>query len=190
MNRIVLFLILFFCTSSLYANLVDSWYVAGDVGPNFMVDYRLPDMDSHFDVGFTASVALGIAWNSHFRTELEGNWRRNTINDITVNGNSANVNGYLEEISIFYNVLYDLPACWPIVPYLGGGFGIGFERASLEGSNLPREHHHEKRWAVQAIVGASYWLMDCLQLSLDYRFFPIDEDVLSHAAVFGLIRTS
>ncbi len=88
------------------------------------------------------------------------------------------------------NVYYDFQTCYCLKPYVG--FGVGY--ATISGHVRPRERHHEvvvgnddtsgsgshsKRhhrknedgFAWQAIAGVAYEFTECVDLTLDYRYF-------------------
>ncbi len=86
------------------------------------------------------------------RVELEGMYHSNTGTAVVAFPTGyANVRGRIEQISVMANALYDFFPGAMITPYVGGGVGVAFVDANIQGCNLCLT-----MFAYQAHSG--YWL--------------------------------
>lgn len=141
-----------------------------------------------YDQGWAASGAVGYGWKSLFRTEIEGSFRRNDLNAISLQPLSANsIAGEVESWAVMANVLNDFPVNGWLSPYLGGG--VGFAEVKLDAVCAPaaafcRYDDRNGSFAYQVIAGASMRLARNAQLFADYRYFGV-RNVNFDAQTFG-----
>ena len=176
--------------SRLYINLGMGATIAGDlIGDSAKVAT---------DPGPVGLIDFGWALGRGFRTEIEGSYRTNRLDNIFMRratGESPpliNPAGSLRTYAIMANLAYDIPLHpfgLPLRPYIGGGLGYGwldfghgggngfdsFALASGSGYAGPPAFSFGSRGALayQAFVGASVPLgiVPGLEATLEYRFF-------------------
>ena len=75
-------------------------------------------------VAYMATAAIGYNWFfpeniADLRIELEGGYRFNDTDSL----NNLPLDGEVETFSAMVNGYFDFRTTWPVVPYLGLGFG-------------------------------------------------------------------
>ena len=152
------------------------FYIAGEGGASFLrsIDFSIPQSSSNkatFKTGWAALGSGGYAFDNGFRTEVEGSYRRNSIDKFRQLDGSGN----LSATAVMLNGFYD----WninngPIVPYIGGGAGWVWVRANNIKRNLisccPQIDGRDSAFGYQAIIGASWHFSPQFSVNLDYRF--------------------
>lgn len=130
-----------------------------------------------FDRGWAANAAIGYAWKSLFRTEIEGSFRRNDLASISLQPLSANrITGDADTWAVMANVLNDFPVNSWLSPYLGGG--VGYASVKLDAACAPvasfcRYDDRNGGFAYQVIAGVSIRLAGNIQLFADYHYFGV-----------------
>jgi opacity protein-like surface antigen len=133
--------------------------------------------NADYDRGGAASAAVGYGWKSLFRTEIEGSFRRNDLNAISLQPLSANsITGEVQNWAVMANVLNDFPVNGWLSPYLGGG--VGYSEVKLDARCTPaagfcRYDDRKGGFAYQVVAGASVRLAENAQLFADYRYFGV-----------------
>ncbi|HYZ31939.1 MAG TPA: OmpA family protein [Crenalkalicoccus sp.] len=168
---------------------VTGLYVGLGAGANF----RQPSTNNNVKVdptavGYAAVGSIGWGFGNGLRLEIEGNWRENDVDKITVSGRTlpgSGNSGYMRTYGGMVNALYDftLPG-WPVQPYLGVGVGAGVSdwqnvRFTVPNVNaLPTTYqignNTDTQFAYQAIAGLAYSLsayVPGLALTGEYRFY-------------------
>ena len=83
------------------------------------------------------------------RVELEGLYHSNTGTAVVAFSTGyANVRGRIDQVSVMANVLYDFFPGATITPYVGGGAGVAFVDANIQGCRV-----RLTMFAYQGIVG-------------------------------------
>ena len=128
-----------------------------------------------FDPTGAAAVAFGFEWTDGWRFEGETSWRRAAFDSI---GALPANNGDAEIYATLVNVYYGLRKDAIVNPYLGGGVGVA--RLSVAdlvvGAATVDDFGVGMAW--QGIVGVDFTLSQSWVLSLDYRYFAVEETKL------------
>lgn len=149
-------------------------------GVNFLEDSDISgsglSTSADFDPGFAFKAAVGNALDSGFRFEIEAAYRENDAD--SVGGTSAG--GDVSAWSIMGNAIYDIKTGGRLTPYVG--FGAGF--AGIDWNDVTpvgggTVDDNTTVFAYQGIAGAAYRINDNLQLTLDYRYFATEDQVLT-----------
>jgi len=141
-----------------------------------------------FDTGWAGFLTLGWGFGNGMRVELEGGYRSNDVDSITLGGTRATgVGGRQTQWSGMVNALYDFNMGW-INPYIGLGVGyaqINWEDVKTSGGTIVDDS--DGQFAYQGIIGASVPLsMPGLSLTADYRYFAtLDPSFAIKAAAGG-----
>ena len=78
----------------------------------------------------------------------------------------ATVSGKIEQVSVMGNVLYDFFPGAMITPYIGGGLGVGFVDANIQGCKMCLA-----MFAYQGILGVGFNATPALRISLEGRYY-------------------
>ena len=174
------------------------WYVGGEAGANW-----IQDVDDHvqagggtfttvnvsFDTGWAAIATVGYAfWESNWRIELEGAYRDNDQDNIVFKGGPGtpiDVGGSLDQESLMANVLYDIPLTSKLTLSVGAGAGVANTHLKVSTFGID---DHDWSFAWQGIAGLSYALTDRLDLTLNYRYFRVEEP--DYQFGFGFLNNS
>lgn len=125
--------------------------------------------------GYAVGGVFGYGFNAPFE-EYQGTVRT----DVEISHRWAkkvdpapdNETGFL---TAFANLWVDLPVSERVVPYLGGGIGVGLYEP---------DSNAERGLAYQAGGGANYRVLDRLFLGMNYRYLRADFDESGVDAVF------
>ncbi|GGJ42989.1 membrane protein [Neoroseomonas lacus] len=186
---------------------VSGLYVAGGAGLNWLTDSDGGNLQSFIDstninptnlgltpsgsfnvsysLGFAGVLSVGWGFGNGFRVELEGNYRQNEVDQVTVTGFGGNSSGTARTYGIMANAFYDFGAVfdWPVYPYLGLGIGYAWQNydnvtiraLATAGNTLPtaRIDGTGGEFAYQAIVGLGFPIRSVpgLAITAEYRFF-------------------
>jgi outer membrane protein OmpA-like peptidoglycan-associated protein/opacity protein-like surface antigen len=163
-----------FCAS---ATAADGWYVGLGAGLSLPNDVAVPGSIAignnllrgatiQRDNGLRGVATAGYGWQQHLRLEGEIGYSDPAINVISVGGVSAAVSGAdISELTLFGNVLYDLPVAEDFALTLGGGLGLGMARLDTGTAKS-----NDSGFAFQTITGISYHWSEKLDLAFDYRY--------------------
>ena len=160
---------------------VTGLYLGAGAGVNIRHDSRSNGVEVVSEnPGFAGVGAIGWGFGNGLRFEVEGNYRENSVEKLTLGGlppvrSSA---GYIRTYGAMGNVLFDLniPAL-PVVPYIGVGAGYAWSdwkngRFS-RGASTYRIDDMDGRFAYQGIAGRRLQRAPCvpgLALTAEYRF--------------------
>jgi OmpA-OmpF porin, OOP family len=159
---------------------VTGLYLGAGAGVNIRHDSRSNGVEVVSEnPGFAGVGAIGWGFGNGLRFEVEGNYRENSVEKLTLGGlppvrSSA---GYIRTYGAMGNVLFDLniPAL-PVVPYLGVGAGYAWNdwkngRFS-RGASTYRIDDMDGRFAYQGIAGVAFNVVAVpgLALTAEYRF--------------------
>jgi len=141
----------------------------------------LVNLDEGF--GFNSNLAIGYAIGNGFRFELEGDFMRSDLRQISSTPfPTTSSGGHVKTWGAMANAVFDMDIGSPyIFPYLGGG--AGYQWTALNNVNAVQvggpfsfaTNSITGTFAMQVIVGASFPIpnMPGLSLTLDYRFMDI-----------------
>ena len=194
-----------------HAQPVSGLYVGAGAGVNFKTDQSFTGAGTGAGDSFTAQYrqpgfalvgSMGWGFGNGLRAEVEGSWRKNSINHNT-GGEGSWAGGTSDTYAVMVNALYDFNNLAPwIVPYVGGGVGYGwqhFNNAHLLGSSCGyycpdwfwNGHGTTGGLAWQGIVGAAFPIaaVPGLSLTAEYRIMgvmnsgaiPAMEDFATHS---------
>jgi outer membrane protein OmpA-like peptidoglycan-associated protein len=163
------------------------WYVGLEGGANwaddndglFGINSSVPFFTetTSFDTGWAVLATVGYAFDSNWRIELEGGYRENDIDLITIPAFFPNSGGDLSQLTLMANVLYDVPLTERLS--LTVGVGAGVNHAEFEPPAFWGGDDSDLNFAYQGIAGLSYAVTDRLDLTLTYRYMHANEPEFS-----------
>jgi outer membrane protein OmpA-like peptidoglycan-associated protein len=152
-----------------------------------------PDFFTENPNGFVGLVNVGWGFGNGLRLEVEGNYRRNDVDTVTLSGlpNPAarserlvNRSGYIMSYGAMANVLYDIGAAfgWPVHLTVGGGVGYvwhdydgvgGRTRAQGAANSQIIINDSDAQFAYQGIAGLALPIaaVPGLAVTAEYRYF-------------------
>lgn len=174
------------------------WYVGVEGGANWMQDVDdhftafgtpVTTLNVDFDTGWAAIATVGYAfWESNWRVELEAGYRQNDINKgvfknsgpVWNAGSTAFTGDHISEASVMVNALYDIHLTDKLTFSIGAGAGAANVHVSMKNAPIPVD---DSDWgfAWQGIAGLSYALTDRLDLTLNYRYFRVEDGADVHS---------
>jgi outer membrane protein OmpA-like peptidoglycan-associated protein len=185
------------------------WYAGAEGGINWLnsedFNYqKQPVFNAHYSDGYLLGLTTGYAMRNGLRPELALDYRRNSIDSISVGTLSTNdLGGRMEAYTLMSNLWYDFKSGEGLLktvhPYLGGG--IGPARLGLRGLNLPPlgpVNNYQTAFAYQLGAGVGFELAPNFTASVDYRFIQTnranfeafgtadDARYRAHTAMLGL----
>ena len=129
-------------------------------------------LDAAFDPGAAAVAAFGFEWVDGWRFEGEVSWRRSafdSIDNVPVDRGRADIQAAM------INVYYGFRKGATVNPYLGAGLGVARFVISDLAVGVATVDDSGGGMAWQGIAGVDFALSPAWTLSLDYRFFAVDE---------------
>ena len=139
----------------------------------------------NFNDGIALGGAIGRRFSKSFRGELEGSFRTNTLDDVSIGAASIDASGHLYTYAGMANLYYDLHQVqfFGYSPY--AGVGLGF--AVVDGSKILSDID-ETEFAHQYIVGTSKQLRPGVTMFSEFRNFNVDlnPDLDMDTYLFGL----
>jgi outer membrane protein OmpA-like peptidoglycan-associated protein len=152
-------------------------YLQGGIGAHTTDDADLSSpasVDVDTDPDFASHVALGLELGqTNFRVEIEGAYRPSEVDSIS--GTSGG-SGDVDTMSALVNVFYDIGVSEKIDLSFGGGLGIAnvdYDSVGPVGSATVDDDDWGLAWQLGA--GAAYALNERLKLTLDYRYFNVED---------------
>src|SRR5258707_14334437 len=138
------------------------FYIGAQGGLNWLLNNQSYIMDT----GWTLGGKVGYDFVGP-RVEVEGMYHSNTGSAVVAFPTGyATVSGRIEQVSVMGNVLYDFFPGAMITPYVGGGLGVGFVDANIQGCKMG-----PAMFAYQGIVGVGYNATPALRISLEGRYY-------------------
>ena len=107
------------------------------------------------------------------RIALEGLYNNSKA---TVSGGSQSYGATKDEIAVMGNLYYDFNAGGTIVPYIGAGAGIAFEKESALNTQ-----DNNTAFAYQGIIGVGYNIDSQFRVNLEGRYFGTSNPTLQGA---------
>lgn len=201
---------------------VSGLYIAGGFGANWLQETDLTSSgqlsnalvsagrstrgDISFEWGYVGVISLGWGFGNGLRTEIEGNYRTNDVDDISGFGGTTSASGSSISYGVMANVFYDFDLAsfgvntggFNVQPYIGAGIGYVWRefddvRAGVLGGSITTDDS-DGRFAYQFIVGAAFPLhqyVPGLSLTAEYRFLGTLEhkyDTTSGGGAFTVSR--
>jgi outer membrane protein OmpA-like peptidoglycan-associated protein len=138
------------------------FYVGAQGGANWLLNNQSYVMDT----GWTLGGKVGYDFVGP-RFEVEGMYHQNTGTAVVAFPTGyANVRGRIEQISVMGNILYDFFPGATITPYVGGGLGVSFVDANIQGCNMCLT-----MFAYQGIAGLGFNATDAMRISVEGRYY-------------------
>jgi OOP family OmpA-OmpF porin len=163
-------------------------YIGAGLGTNY-----LDDSDSNlgisasFEWGWAGVLSVGYGFGNGLRLELEGSYRQNDVDGISVSGgNIPRTTGTVRSYGVMANVLYDF-VLGPVMPYVGVGAGyvwndydsVGFNYRNAAGtSGQFTAGGTNGAFGYQAILGVAFPIQSVpgLALTAEGRFMGTTGD--------------
>ncbi|WP_426957141.1 OmpA family protein [Muricoccus radiodurans] len=182
---------------------ISGLYIAGAGGANWLMDSDATSSSAavranfgngsiEFETGWVALGSLGWGFGNGLRLEVEGSYRRNSVDGASGFGGLVRplrTTGHVSNWAVMANVLYDfvIPGS-PVMPYLGGGVGYAqtnYQGVRVQGFNGPRLDlvGSEGNFAYQGIAGLAFNIaaVPGLAVTAEYRFFgTLDPSIRSN----------
>ena len=129
-------------------------------------------LESSFDASAAAAATFGFEWVDGWRYEGELSWRRSDFDEVDM---VAVDDGQAEIYAAMVNVYYGMRSGATVNPYLGAGAGLVRLAVSdlAVGGGTVDDHGVGPAW--QGMAGVDFALSESWKLSLEYRYFGIDE---------------
>lgn len=151
-------------------------YLEATGGVSWIDIHRQHRVRVNTNTGYFVSGAIGYRWCYGFRTEAEVGYHRASLRSFKYEGERFHVGGHTRSISYMANLYYDLPFCFWVTPYVGGGIGYAQNRFNIHNhySDFSRKRNG---FAWQVMAGLEYDLCnlsDCLSnwsASIEYRYY-------------------
>ena len=138
------------------------FYVGIQGGANWLLNNQSYVMDT----GWTAGGKVGYDFVGP-RVELEGMYHYNTGSAVVIFPTGyANVTGRMEQVSVMANVLYDFFPGATVTPYIGGGAGVAFVDANIQGCKMCLT-----MFAYQGILGLGFNATPAMRIGLEGRYY-------------------
>lgn len=129
-----------------------------------------------FDTGYSILGAIGYAFGNGLSVELESGYLSVEDAEVDIRGfGNFDVDGEFRQVPIFANVLYTVDVTDVVGVYVGGGAGVVWSEAEIDGINgfaLARDLESDSEWnfAAQAKAGVTFRVTDAASLNIGYRF--------------------
>jgi len=154
------------------------WYLRGDFGyrfnmPGTVTSAIAPDpTGNRIDDAFALGLGVGYKW-SWFRSDLTFDYAFSSSYSGNTPGFTPDFTAKIQSVTGLANVYADLGTWSGITPYIGGGFGGAYLRASdFVSASVPVAGVSSDRWnfAWAAMGGFSYSITQNLLFDLGYRY--------------------
>jgi outer membrane protein OmpA-like peptidoglycan-associated protein len=175
---------------TLPAQSAQGWYVSLDGGASAVSDWDhtrtkwticgpvTTDAVATFNTGWAAFGAAGYSLN-RWRIELEGGYRHNGIDSYMKEGwkrleGNAQASGELNEASLMFNLIYDVPIFDRFSLAVGMGAGADFSQFKLD-SGWQHIDEDDRHLAYQGLAGLNFALTEATILFLNYRYINVSD---------------
>lgn len=149
---------------------LSGFYLNGNVFCNFAKREKHQNSKATLNPGIFVAPAVGYQFCNGLRVEGEFGYRYNDLKRLKFYGTSFCLHGHLETFSGLANVYYDIPLCWCLKPYIGGGIGYGYSKIRMRQGNFACTRHN-CGFAWQVMAGIAYPVCDNVDFAMEYRFF-------------------
>ena len=141
------------------------------------------------EVGWVFIPSLGWRWGNGLRTEIEGGYRRNNVQNV-LNCGGCGDSGHTTAWTAMANALYDFPTQSRFHPYLGVGVG-GADVKMGDIGPIGGTNFSDSQWqfAYQGIVGVSATLAETFEAFVEYRYLGTLDLDLSTPTAGGSIKS-
>ncbi|HYM30456.1 MAG TPA: OmpA family protein [Candidatus Cybelea sp.] len=149
------------------------WYASLGGGLNILRNSDVKgggfETTAKFSNGYVVPAAIGYSWG-HLRAEIEGGYRRNSLDTLNPGGSAS---GHASSLDGMVNGYYDILPDNRIDPYIGAGIGVARVKASdVAGANgRTILSDSDTKFAYQGIAGARYLVAPQWDLGAEYRYF-------------------
>lgn len=176
----------------------EGWYLGAGAGVNLLQDSDVGGVNAEIEseLGGMGIIRFGYDYGNGWRTEIEGGYRQNNVDEIS----NVNGTGKTRNLDGMINVLYEFETGTMFRPYVGVGLGasnVRFDNISPVGGS--RIDDEDVVFAYQGIVGGNIEIDRALAVFVEYRFLGTDEpdfatdagteveaDNYNHSALVGL----
>ena len=136
------------------------------IGVQGGLNWLLNNQSYVMDTGWALGGKVGYDFVGP-RVELEGMYHYNTGSAVVIFPTGyANVSGRMEQLSVMANVLYDFFPGATVTPYIGGGAGVAFVDANIQGCKMCLT-----MFAYQAILGVGFNATPAMRIGLEGRYY-------------------
>lgn len=178
------------------------WYASIFGGASFLEEFDVTYSNSgtagvsetRTDAGFIVGGAIGMEVSPNVRAEVEVSYFKNDVNrlnypDIPF---SSPASGEISSVNVLVNLWHDFDMGSGIVPYIGGGAGVGFVDGRAAWPN-PGNYNEligsDTGFAFQVGGGVQFGLTDAIAADVGYRYrgvmdvhLPSDDPVQTNAS--------
>ncbi|HCM84338.1 MAG TPA: outer membrane beta-barrel protein [Alphaproteobacteria bacterium] len=164
------------------SGLDEGWYVGGGLGWNHAEDADFTNAAGvtnqvDYNEGGVGNLAVGYSWMNGLRSELEGSYRTNGVDNISGTG-AAGSAGDFRSWNAMANLYYDFKNSSKWVPYIGAGVGASWQNADGIGNTFAAATSIDEKdvqFAYQGMAGVDYWLNDRSAWGLRYNYFASND---------------
>ena len=136
------------------------------IGVQGGLNWLLNNQSYVMDTGWALGGKVGYDFVGP-RVELEGMYHYNTGSAVVIFPTGyANVSGRIEQLSVMANLLYDFFPGATVTPYIGGGAGVAFVDANIQGCKMCLT-----MFAYQAILGVGFNATPAMRIGLEGRYY-------------------
>ena len=168
----------------------DALYVEIQPGVSILADSDISGLglsgEAEFDTGFVIGGALGYRIFDNLRAEANLSYRQADVDKVTSGAVVLEGAGDASVLALMANVYIDFDFGYAVKPYIGGGIGVGFIDVDKGSSNILIVDDEATEFAWNIMAGASYRVLENIDLSLGYRYLgTTDPDLDATLVGFG-----
>jgi outer membrane protein OmpA-like peptidoglycan-associated protein len=155
---------------------VEGLYVGAGAGLNWLQDQTFSGSGGagvSFEMGYGGVISLGWGFGNGIRAEIEGSYRQNDADRLSVSGFPFSAAGSARSYGVMGNAFYDVHGLLAgIVPYVGVGVGYMWHEHSIVNFIGARSNGSDARFAYQAIAGVAFPIGEVpgLAITAEYRY--------------------
>jgi len=132
-----------------------------------------------YGTGFHGFVGLGYQFNPWIAAELEAGYLRLPVDNISLGGATASIDGSLHGLGMFANLVLSMPDWQIIRPYIAGGPGFVHRfssdfTATGGGVTVTGNIGSSTDFAAQAKAGIDLRLSDRMSIAPEYRYIWVN----------------
>jgi opacity protein-like surface antigen len=164
------------------------WYIAPQVGVNFLSDRTYNGVNISYDSGLSFGVGVGLEFDNQFRLQLDIGYTKSDVDPVTFDGGlwwsslsgvAVTHSGDISQLPIMITGIYDFGGD-TVKPYIGIGLGTSRTRVHTINSapGFTNGVSTDSSWdfSYQAVVGATIMLSPTSDLSVAYQFVKTNSD--------------